>query len=600
MKQNIKYKLLTVLAGISLAACSPDELTLGTQDIIASDLVQGIAFEVVPDAANPNLIHLNSLMPSRYSVVWEHPQGRDVATSCDLKIPFAGDYEIKFGVSTRGGYVWSEVYQFHVEDMCADFISDPLWTLLTGGGGNSKTWYVDIDENGTVLPPYGSPTWYMEGYNWNSLHSADGLSLLDDDWDAENALEAPADGAWYWLPDSWDSWMCEAKTYEMTFDLIGGANVTYTVDGIETKGVFNMDVDKHTMSTSGIDWPILGSEKNFTILILTDDYMSIQPITGNSTTINFISKAYRDSYQATPEQATLPDGWYNVFVNQNLYGSWALSDEDSFDLFTLTGERRYMNGNFTVNDIAEISLNLDEPSNGLYEAKDINGEKISGSYTISEEGILYLSEGIGNSLIASPEITLSVSNANTLKVLDVQFDELGRISDIWFGKELRDFNSTAIQYVGYHYVAVLGGSDAPKFKVEFDMCDSGWAWYNADPLYITSEGTYTMTGAPGLVDPYVMFLDVYKILDTYPECDIYINEFKVNGSKIDVDDNDFYRQTGDDASTARRSILNPWGDQDVFNRHAALFTTTSDGSVEVTFTIRFNTGQPFIEVEEAE
>ena len=38
--------------------------------------MEGVAFSVVHDALNPYIIHLNSLMPEKYSVAWVTPQGR--------------------------------------------------------------------------------------------------------------------------------------------------------------------------------------------------------------------------------------------------------------------------------------------------------------------------------------------------------------------------------------------------------------------------------------------------------------------------------------------------------------------------------------------
>jgi hypothetical protein len=37
---------------------------------------------------------------------------------------------------------------FKIDQMYAEFISDETWTLLTGGAGEEKTWYLDLDAEG--------------------------------------------------------------------------------------------------------------------------------------------------------------------------------------------------------------------------------------------------------------------------------------------------------------------------------------------------------------------------------------------------------------------------------------------------------------------
>jgi hypothetical protein len=62
-----------------------------------------------------------------------------------------------------------------------------------------------------------------------------------------------------------------------------------------------------------------------------------------------------------------------------------------------------------------------------------------------------------------------------------------------------------------------------------------------------------------------MFLDVAKILKKHPNTDLIIKSIKVDGteelgSEEGMDDETISRQLGDDATTGRRYILNPWND----------------------------------------
>ncbi len=49
---------------------------------------------------------------------------------------------------TRGGLVYGEPVSFEIDDFYAGFVSDALWTMLSGGVDNEKTWYLDLDADG--------------------------------------------------------------------------------------------------------------------------------------------------------------------------------------------------------------------------------------------------------------------------------------------------------------------------------------------------------------------------------------------------------------------------------------------------------------------
>ena len=216
-----------------LASCSPDEYALGNTDVKPGDLVEGIAYKIEHDAANPNIVYLKSLMGSKYTPLWSHPQGRSQEQTVTLKMPFAGTYNVVFGVETRGGVVYGDTATFKIDDMYAEFVSDPMWTKVAGGAGKSKTWYLDLDADATSRYFLGPIYFFTNTYTWDNLHNAAGENYLDADaWDATKAitpnLSETGTATWYWLADyPGNSWMCDAADFgSMTFDLIGGANIT--------------------------------------------------------------------------------------------------------------------------------------------------------------------------------------------------------------------------------------------------------------------------------------------------------------------------------------------------------------------------------------
>ena len=99
------YLLITSVIMLLQTSCSPDSFSLGDKDLSADDLVEGIAYEIKHDAANPNSIIVKSLLPNRYSVTIDTPQGRYQSDEVTLKMPFKGTYKVRMGAETRGGFV---------------------------------------------------------------------------------------------------------------------------------------------------------------------------------------------------------------------------------------------------------------------------------------------------------------------------------------------------------------------------------------------------------------------------------------------------------------------------------------------------------------
>ena len=164
------------LAGAALmlfgmAACSPDDYDLGDKDVTPADLVEGQAYTITHDDQNPNIVYLKSLMADRYQVNWIEPQGRSQEKEVTLKIPFPGTYDVLFGVNTRGGYVYGDTAHFTVEEFCADFVNNELYTMLTGGVGQSKTWIPDNGNYGLCSGEisYGDPS--ATNAEWNNFTS---------------------------------------------------------------------------------------------------------------------------------------------------------------------------------------------------------------------------------------------------------------------------------------------------------------------------------------------------------------------------------------------------------------------------------------------
>lgn len=244
MKHKFYHSLLAGLALLTTAvACSPDNEVLPAPDLTPADLVEGKAYRVTVDQTT-NKVTMTSLLGNGYITSWNHPQGLVRGESAEANIPFAGDYEIKFGVMTRGGMVYGEPYRFTLNTTNGDLLTDPLWTYLTGGAGESKTWV--LDEN---LYDLGSFTFINYFMGWETI--TEGKQWSDTDYpDVENVN-------WTWGAGH-EAWCLGLNNKEdlqsvpeLSFDLINGAHLT--VNGV-TKS-FVMDPTSKTMTMpEGVNW----------------------------------------------------------------------------------------------------------------------------------------------------------------------------------------------------------------------------------------------------------------------------------------------------------------------------------------------------------
>ena len=498
MKKIFKYFSFLPILAIMLASCSPEEYILGDKDVESGDLVEGIAFKIEHDATNPNIIHLTSLMGPEYTPLWNHPQGRSQADKVTLEIPFAGTYDVQFGVETRGGIVYGDTVTFKVDNLYAGFISDPMWAMISGGADKEKTWLLDLDAEGTSRFFKGPIYFFTKTYTWDNLHYSTGESYLDGDlneefvWNPSKAITPNmTDGAatWYWLADwAGNSWMCTKADFgTMIFDLKGGANVTVDQEAYglgKSTGQYMLDTENHIITFNGV-YPLHDSNRDgeiktatqFRILYLTEDFMQII-VDPTGVVYNYISKDYKDNWVpgvvVEPEPA-LPAGW-QLAISQTVNKSvkWVLSPLTPFNWANPDGS--FMNDwtspetyaswtGFTAAsaaDYANFSLTLNSENNSaVYVAPD--GTSTSGTYTLDEKGIYTFTDIKPNFVICGGWVTLTTTDANQWRITKIEKDLTGAISGMWVGKR----DPVKAEYMVYHLIpqAAGGGSTEPKGTV---------------------------------------------------------------------------------------------------------------------------------------
>lgn len=471
---KLNYYIYSFIASLMLAftACTPEDFDLGAKSVTADDLVEGIAYTITHDSENPNIVYLESKMPNSYTALWEHPQGRSQEKKVTLRIPFEGTYTVTFGVETRGGAVYGEPVTFKVDEFCADFVNDELWTFLTGGVGNSKTWVYDDGNYGyaTGEVDYSDPS---QPLGWG----------------------IPASG---WLPGKghtgdnniWDSYM--------TFDLNGGANVTIhntytdgeTLASRDETGTFMLDVDNHTitftdckiMHTQGWDSKTLNWSSGLTLVALDENHLQVGVMRGGKDVSgedpwwlvwNFVSKDWADNYVPADKPDPIPeiDGDANEVITTSKSKTWALSIQSPFDWASLDGAllsgftkpEDYDNGwaayNADMISATRFVFTATDAAGGKYSFSSYQNEDIEGSYTIDANNDIIFDQSL-NALIShtnygwDSNMFLTTTADNKLRIIKTKTDVMGNVTDIWLGCRSTEKD----EYIAYHFEVGAGGS----------------------------------------------------------------------------------------------------------------------------------------------
>lgn len=606
--KKIVYSLMSAIMVLFMAnSCSPDSYSLGTKDLTSDDLAEGIGFTIEHDSNNPNIIHLTSLVPSSYQVLWEHPQGRAHSNKVTLQIAFPGTYTVRMGVETRGGVVYSPEATFTVDDFCADFVNDELWTILTGGVGNSKKWYLDLDANAVCRYFAGPLYFYGTDDSWNTV-----------------TLDQTVDGdSWSWGAD-WagnSSWLFGSTGAidfgYMEFSLQDGAKVTVVdnAHGRIMNGTFLMDVDNHTMSMTDAEIihdpgrdAIVTKWGNITILALDDSHMQLAVLRDNDPnegpcllSYNFISEDYLNNW--SPETSgtaeivpELQSDWreYVEPKTQKQMTFKLAADDKPFDWMNLDGSNMGIEMS-AQNSIEDLTLEFDSNGN-TYKCTTPDGTSVSGTYTLSDDGIYTFSDGLPVVQLSSNARSIFKANTNnTLRIMSIEVDDYtGGLGDLWLGSQEFDDQGNLYQYAGYHFKPVVAGADSgPRYTANINFFDEDWTFINGDNVFITGDGNYTFTIEGASSKPYGIYLDVLKILADYPNMDMTITDIRVDGASIEFDDAVIDRGEGDAATTARRYILNPWG---ATAGDAPKYVFSS--KIEVDLHVVFDNGTPFVPANE--
>lgn len=302
MKNFKKIFYLLLLPMFFMASCEDDSPEL---DRILDK--SEIDFEVVQDYSideGGNTVILRNLTPETVAM-WDYGTGRSTRQVDSVRFPFKGKYTIQFSALTGGGIVKMESVIVEVTEENLMYVNDPLWTLLSGGVGNEKTWVMDANANGDSKF-FTSPIYFAGEDNAYG-------TIQDNEIVWTKVCEVP-DGpnCWTYPPNyKVDTWAAPFGDYgTMTFSLKGGAVVTTVHKMIPGKGTeigtYFLDVNTNTLSMTNAT-PLTVpygpndavSLNNMRILSLTENTMQLafkNKAKPEYFVINYISKEYSDNW----------------------------------------------------------------------------------------------------------------------------------------------------------------------------------------------------------------------------------------------------------------------------------------------------------------
>lgn len=302
MKES-KIFLMILSLGVFFTSCRDEVPGLGEMPD-ASEIEFTVTQNYDIDAGGNTVIF--ELVSDGYLPIWDYGSGSSTSVTDTVHYPFAGEYTISLSVETRAGILEVDSVVVTVTENNLDYISDPLWTYISGGIGMEKTWYLDLDANGTSKYFDGPLYFYGTDNGW--LEEGDAFSGGD--------AGCYGDDCWVWAaPYSDNSWLMDAGDYgSMTFNLIGNPYVH--VDNLmlasqgEQSGTYYLDTDEYTMSltNAGVlhdanyDGCVTGWG-SITLFALDENIMQLGVIRNVSScgdpcflVYNFISKDYSDAW----------------------------------------------------------------------------------------------------------------------------------------------------------------------------------------------------------------------------------------------------------------------------------------------------------------
>jgi hypothetical protein len=458
--RKIKNIFIMLLAMVLLVtSCQDESHELG--EILAPSQIN---FEVVQDYSideGGNTVILKNNTPETVSI-WDYGTGRSTRQQDTIRFAFKGEYVIKFSAVTAGGVVEMEPVTIEVTDDNLMYVNDPMWTALSGGVGQEKTWLLDVDANG-VSKYFTSPVYFSGNkIGWHYECTED---------------PAPAE-CWLWEPElAGNSWIADPGDYgTMTFNLKGGPFVTvnHKINPYGTQnGTYFLDANAKTITLTDVKvlqntWASNDVENwtDGTIISLTEDAMQLafrHKAKAEFMIFNYISKDYADAWvpEGPAEDPNFDHGDQQEIVAVSTSKTWKFDLQVPYNWAGLEGD--FLNNWNSRADIVATGwapygdadvANIDNSSVTFYAdgkvvvAQD-DGSTEEGTYTIDEEKNIITFEGVTPTLPIAGWVTATTTEENQWKIVKVERSDItDAVTGIWFGKR----DPAKAEYMVFHFV----------------------------------------------------------------------------------------------------------------------------------------------------
>ena len=458
---------MVLLSMLFLTACQDDDNELGA--ILDKSQIKFEVEQIYTIDEGGNTVVLRNFTPETVAM-WDYETGRSTKMTDTVRFPFKGEYTIKFSAMTAGGVVAMDSIVIDVTEDNLMYVSDPLWIVLTGGVGESKTWIPDNGQYGlapgplSYADPGGNPTWGDFSPNWEPTVVELGATAED-------------------------------MAAEMTFSLEGGPFLTTVKpnEGENESGTFSLNAAAHTLSTT--DATIIRPASfipnasnwtdNLSILELNENQLRVAVMRTNEEgpwlyILNYVSKEYAENYVPgyTPDP-NFDHGNQMEILAGSSSTTWKLSTESPFNWAKLDGSLKYAwyssadypdsTGYSTakVSNIENVRLTFSKTGDVVLRQND--GTIDQGMFSINENKNLITFEGFKPSISVSGETEITtteyfeddegnrIAGDNQWKIVKT-YSVAGVTTDVWFGKR----DTSKPEYMVYHFVLESEGPDLKR------------------------------------------------------------------------------------------------------------------------------------------
>ncbi|MFT3679252.1 MAG: hypothetical protein QM791_03200 [Ferruginibacter sp.] len=461
MKLNKIFTWIVLLGAFMYASCKKEKHTLES----LPDKSQ-IKFEVKQDLATDdggNTVILSNLTPETIPM-WDYGTGKSNRQTDTVKFAFAGTYTIKFSVVTGGGIVEMDPVTITVTKDNLNYVNDPLWTALSGGVNQEKTWLLDLDANGVSKFFDGPLYFYGTTMGWGGACLPGGTDC------------------WNW-PPAWkdNTWLMDKGDYgTITFSLKGGPFVTAKHLMLPARGTENgtyfLDKDAKTLTLTDVT-PLHDSNRdgcvaqwgNIKLFSLTENTMQLAVLRTSCEgpcllVYNFISKAYADAWTPPPPPVKLPDEGFNpvfapgeiltMLAGTSSFGRiWALDAGGNPVDWVAKGNGWTANKSSSYNwgwneswdAVAKDSWIKFDNNGGQHFTRFQNNATTTGTFAINEAtNEITLTD---NTLLQNPDSWMNPTT-KTLKVVK-GFPTSYQTKGIWFGT---NYDAGKDEWLVFHYI----------------------------------------------------------------------------------------------------------------------------------------------------